>query len=54
MKNTQTCVVGEARSDLYLVKGCGKRHHVGETEYIPVLMNVCCFSFIIWCIYAAH
>lgn len=23
-------------------------------QYIPVLMNICCFSFTIWCFYAAH
>ncbi len=36
---------------LYFVKGCRKRHHKGETEYIPVLMNVCCFSFTIWWVF---
>lgn len=28
-------------------RGCDKRHHEGETEYIPVLMNVCCVSLTI-------
>lgn len=42
MKLHKTCVSGEARQYL---KGCGKCNHKGETEYIPVLVNVCCVFF---------